>query len=176
MIDLEKIACREEDGAVNVVVESPRGSVVKMKYDARVHAFRFHRALPLGLAYPYDWGFVPGTRAADGDPLDAMVLFEAPTWPGVIIASRPIGLLRLVQRKEGREVHNDRILLTPRGEERHQDVRELAPKLREELESFFVTVAKKSNDGVKVEGWEGPESAARCIDDAAQALTGKSAI
>ena len=59
-------------GGFHVVVEAPRGATLKLKHDPELDVMTGHRPLPLGFAYPYDWGFVPGTRAADGDPVDAL--------------------------------------------------------------------------------------------------------
>src|SRR5262249_9467946 len=85
------------DGSLNVVVETPRAAVAKFKYDADSGTMMLSRELPLGIAYPYDWGFVPATKAGDGDPLDAMVLWDAASYPGVVVPSRIIGALRVEQ-------------------------------------------------------------------------------
>jgi len=78
-------ALAEDDTTVHMVVEAPRGATVKLKYAPKLQAFTPARALPLGLAYPFDWGFIPGTRAADGDPVDALALHDTATYPGVVL-------------------------------------------------------------------------------------------
>jgi inorganic pyrophosphatase len=75
----------EIDGGFHVVVESPRGARIKMKYEPELGVLSGGRALPLGHVYPYDWGFVPGTKAHDGDPADALVYWDVPSYPGVVL-------------------------------------------------------------------------------------------
>lgn len=117
----------------------------------------------------YDWGFVPSTRAPDDDPLDAMVLFDAPTWPGVVIPSTPIGVVRLVQRdgKKARK-RNDRIIAVPANDRRYSHVTDLPKRVREELEKFFITVSRMADKQVEVEGWDGPKAARTTIENAAR--------
>lgn len=93
MSDLVEIPAFSERGDVHVVVETIRGSRTKFKYDPDTKAFLFSRSLRLGLAYPYDWGFIPSTMAEDGDPLDGLVLNEFATFPDALIRCRPIGVL-----------------------------------------------------------------------------------
>lgn len=170
MADFINLPLRDADGAFHVVVEAPRGSVVKMKYEPQLNTFVFKRPLLLGVSYPYDWGFFPSTCADDGDPLDAMVLFDAPTWPGTIIASTPIGVVRLVQKEEGKKEHvrNDRVIVVPVEDRRFKQVYDLAPRVIEELEQFFITASKIAGKQVSIEGWEGPKVASETILEAAE--------
>jgi len=71
-----------EDGDVYVVIETPRGSRAKFAWDPKLETFALSKSLLTGLSYPHDWGFVPSTKADDGDPLDIMVIHDAATFPG----------------------------------------------------------------------------------------------
>ncbi len=98
MAALNELPHEDEDGILRAVVEAPKGARVKTKWDPELGAMVAGRTLPLGLCYPFDWGFIPGTRAEDGDPLDALILCEdASTWPGVVVPVRALGVLRIDQ-------------------------------------------------------------------------------
>jgi inorganic pyrophosphatase len=81
MRDLADLPHSPGEGILHVVVESQAGATSKIKWDPELGVFALSRPLPLGVAYPHDWGFVPGTRAADGDPFDALVLSQGSSYP-----------------------------------------------------------------------------------------------
>lgn len=95
---------------VHVIIDTPAGSRNKYKYDSKLHMFRVSRVLPAGMSFPHDFGSIPGTRAADGDPLDVLVLGLAPTFPGCLTTVRLIGMLRASQVESGKSVRNDRMI------------------------------------------------------------------
>jgi inorganic pyrophosphatase len=178
--DLLRLPLRDESGAFHVVVEAPRGSLVKTKYEPRLGVFVVKRPLLLGTGYPYDWGFFPSTCADDGDPLDAMVLSEMPTWPGVVIPSTPIGVLRVTQRerkadkggggrsrKSKKRERNDRLLVVPTKDARFERVSDLPGRIVQELEAFFVLAGEMAEKEITLEGWEGPKAARRALLQAA---------
>jgi inorganic pyrophosphatase len=157
MRDPQSLPASTADGVLNVVVETPAGATTKIKWEPKLESFALSRPLPLGLAYPHDWGFVPSTRAEDGDPVDVLVLSEGTTYPGLVIPSRPIGVIRLEQNRKklgGRE-RNDRIVAVAASGLRHpwRSVTELAPRVREELERFFLNVVFFEDKDPSLLGW-----------------------
>lgn len=171
MADLASLPSHRDDRTLNVVVESPGGSGAKLAYDPQLQVVVFKRALELGARYPYDWGFVPSTRAADDDPLDAMIVGDLPTYPGIVVPSVPIGIVRLTQRETPRAkpISNHRVIFVPATEPRFSHVDELPKKMRKELEKFFSRVGEMSHASVQVVGWEGPKSARKEIERACRA-------
>src|SRR5438045_3516571 len=95
---------------LRVVIETPKGSRNKFAYNPDDHVFELKKVLPTGMAFPYDFGFVPSTEADDGDPVDVLVLMDEPAFPGCVLKCRPIGVIEGEQEdKKGRE-RNDRII------------------------------------------------------------------
>jgi inorganic pyrophosphatase len=102
-----------DDGALRVIVESPRGASIKPSYERSLRMFTISRALPLGVVYPFDWGFIPGTRGDDGDALDAMAVHNAGSYPGVLLTCRILGMVEVIQREgKGKPKTNNRIIAT----------------------------------------------------------------
>ena len=119
MPNLARLPTRAGDELVHVVVETPRGARAKLTFDPELKTFVLSKALMLGLSYPYDWGFIPSTRAEDGDPLDAMVIHDAATTPGLVLRCKLIGVLQTMQKTKHDRIRNDR---------RHRRSGKLAPR------------------------------------------------
>lgn len=158
----------DEQHNLRVVVETPRGANIKIKFDENLGCFSLSRILPLGVAYPYDFGFVPQTLAQDGDPLDVMVLIDAVTYPGVVIACRPLGALQVEERGlRGRPNH--RLVAVPVKAARKDEVRnfsDLGRRMQQELERFFVMSSSFTSKDPVVRGWVGPDAAGEMVQRA----------
>ena len=169
MMELSALPTRSKSGGFHVVVESPRGSRAKIKYEPELRAFKFSRPLVMGLRYPYDWGFIPGTAAPDGDPLDAMVFSDVPTFPGVVIECRALGVLRLKQNRKtaaGRE-RNDRLIAVPIKMPRFacfHKPSDLPLRWRQELEGFFLATTRFEGKDARILGWASPSAGERMVD------------
>jgi inorganic pyrophosphatase len=131
-----------DDGGLNMVVETPRGSAVKLQYLPGTKVFTVSRSLALGPAYPFDWGFIPGTVAEDEDPLDAMAVHDSSTYPGVVLPCRVLGVVDVRQKGENGREENPRLIVMPSWHERMGEFEKasgLPKRLREEIEEFFVS-------------------------------------
>jgi inorganic pyrophosphatase len=169
MTNFVKLPTWADKSRVYAVVETPRGSRAKLEFDPKLGAFTLAKPLLVGLAYPYDWGFVPGTKADDGDPLDVLIIHDAATFPGLVLACKPIGILETVQSNKGKKERNDRVFVVPERspfEGDLQDIRRLPKRAIEELEKFFTATDALEPKELTFLGWHGPKRAIKAIKDA----------
>jgi inorganic pyrophosphatase len=171
MTDLSALPTFAKGDSFHVVIETPRGASSKFKYDAKLGVMTLSRPLTVGLAYPYDWGFIPSTHAPDGDPLDCMVMWDGISFPGVVLTCRTIGVLRVEQtnRTSGARERNDRLVALPLEAPRLeslQTVFDVGERIRQELERFFLNAVAFEGKELKLLGWAGPEKAIALLRDA----------
>ena len=138
---------------VNAVIEIPRGQTNKYEYDKKLHVFRLDRNLYSPVHYPGDYGFIPSTLSLDGDPLDVLVLVDAPSFPGCLMTVRPIGMLEMVD--QGKE--DEKILAVGTNNplfENVNDYAKLYPHLLLEIEHFFSMYKELEAKTTKILGWQ----------------------
>src|ERR1700761_9150036 len=110
MSNLLKLSTRGK-GSIRVVIETPKGATAKFDYEPKDKGFELGRTLPVGLSYPYDWGFIPSTVGQDGDPLDGLVVHQTVTAPGIVMKCRLLGMISIAQQENGKSFENDRFVL-----------------------------------------------------------------
>lgn len=153
---------------IEIVVEIPKGSRNKYEYDDKRGVFVLDRVLYSSVHYPTDYGFIPGTRAADGDHLDVLVLVEEPTFTGCHLMVRPVGML-IMQDEKGRD---EKILAVPVRDPRFShimDLQNVPPHQLTEIENFFATYKTLEGKPTVMLGWEGANAALALIASAAEA-------
>lgn len=147
------------------LVEIPKGSRNKYEWVEELQAIALDRFLFSSVVYPTDYGFVPETLAEDGDPLDAMVLVSEPTFPGCVIAVKPIGVFKM---RDDKGV-DDKILCVPLRDPNWNTMNtldDLPQAMQDEISHFFSIYKQPEGKVVKVDGWHDLDTALRTIDEA----------
>ena len=154
-------------GDITVVVETPKGSQNKYKYDGACRALRLGAVLAEGLSFPCDFGFVPSTQGEDGDPLDVLLFLDHGVPAGCVVTARLIGVLEVRQREgRGKWKRNDRFCAVATHAPQHAYLRtltDLRPHLLDEVESFFIRYAGFNGKTLQILGRRGPKHAERLL-------------
>lgn len=161
-LDVDKRTCR-------AIIETPRGFRNKLGYDRTSNLFKLDGLLPEGMMFPFDFGFIPGTLGEDGDPVDIMVLMDAPTHVGCLIDVRIIGVIEATQTEQDGETEtNSRLLGVAIHSYNHEDlesISDVSKTLLSQLEGFFVAYNKQRGKKFEITGTGGPKKAITFLQD-----------
>jgi inorganic pyrophosphatase len=147
---------------INAVIEIPKDSVNKYEYDKQLHVFRLDRTLFSPVHYPGDYGFIPCTLGQDGDPLDVLVLVEAPSFPGCLMEVRPIGVLQMMD--QGKK--DEKILAVAESDPLYSDIRDYSqvfPHTSREIEHFFSIYKALEGKKTEMAGWADADAARKIV-------------
>jgi len=161
-------------GLVNLIVDTPKGSRNKFRYDDKLGLFRLSKRLPLGMAFPYDFGFIPSTLGEDGDPLDVLLVSDVPAFPGCLVGVQLLGVLEAEQREEQKTQRNDRLIaipVTPYNPPELASLLDLGKTQLSEIEHFFVSYNEAEGRTFRVIARLGPEAAERHLDEGVRKFT-----
>ena len=164
------------DKVVRVVIETPKGSRNKYAFNEGRRIFELKKVLPAGMEFPYDFGFVPSTKAADGDPVDVLVLMDEAAFPACVVKCRIIGIIKGEQGTKKKKERNDRVVAVEQNNHSWAEVRhldDLGKQFREELEEFFVNYHKLSGEQYRIVGVKGPAAARKRIKQGQKAVSSK---
>jgi inorganic pyrophosphatase len=154
-LDAKKATCR-------AIIETPKGSRNKFDYDPETNLFMLAGLLPEGMMFPFDFGFIPSTLGEDGDPVDILVLMDAPAHPGCLIEVRLIGIITAEQIQDGKTEANDRLMGVSIHSYQHEhieSIEDVSKTLLAQTEEFFVSYNKQRGKKFKVTGTGGPKKA-----------------
>lgn len=162
----------EKKKQCRIVIETPKGRRNKFDYDPKIESFTLGGLLPEGLSFPFDFGFVPSTKAEDGDPLDVMVLMDEPAHVGCVLDVRLVGIIEAEQTQDGQTTENDRLIAVAIHSYSHEDIQTIADvnkSLLDQVEEFFISYNKSRGKKFKVKAVHGPAKAAKRLRQAADA-------
>jgi inorganic pyrophosphatase len=156
---------------LNVVVDTPKGSAIKFKYDSSLHIYKVSHLLPPGTVFPFDFGSIPSTLAEDGDPLDVLILMEESSFAGCLIQVRLVGVLEAKQTQEDRTQRNDRLIGVAIASRIYETVRtldDLPVRRLTEIEHYFVSYNQERGRKFSPLGYFGPTRARALVKKAEQ--------
>ena len=157
---------KDDKQLFQVVIETPKGSRNKYAFDRDNRVFELKKVLPAGMAFPYDFGFLPSTKGGDGDPLDVLVLMDEPAFPGCVLKCRVIGVIEGEQGSKKEKERNDRIVAIEQQNHSWADIkqiRDLGDEFCRELEEFFINYHDLSDEKFRVIAVKGPNAARKLI-------------
>lgn len=152
---------------VNVFIEIPKRCRNKYEYDKEFGVIRLDRVLYSPFHYPFDYGFIPRTYCEDGDPLDAFVIMEEPTYPGVLVEASPVGLLEMIDGGE----RDEKILCVPTEDPRLKeikDVDDVPVHILREISHFFGHYKDLQGKKTEIIGWKGSKEAKEKVLEAVE--------
>jgi inorganic pyrophosphatase len=159
----------KKDGALQVIIETPKGSHNKFSFDPDQEIFSLKKVLPAGMVFPYDFGFLPRTLAEDGDPIDVLLLMDEPAFPGVLVSARLIGVIEGEQIDGKKRIRNDRLVAVAEATHMYANIKKLEDLPRhfiKELEDFFVNYHQLEGKQYKLLGCRDAGEAFRLIKQA----------
>ena len=164
-----------EDKCLNVINETPKGSRVKYAYNAETGLLEVKRALPEGMLFPFNFGFIPSTLAPDGDPLDILVLNEEPIVPGCHLKVRPIAVIEAKQTEDAKSTRNDRLIGLAIGKQTPAEFEKvtLDQRILWQIEYFFISYNKLDGKKFRVLSTAGPKKAKSLVQKASKAYQAK---
>lgn len=152
---------------VNAVIETPGGSRNKFKYDEKLGFFALSGVLPEGMVFPHAFGFVPSTKADDGDPEDILILMDEPTFSGCVVQSRLIGVIEAEQTEtDGKSERNDRLIAVAAHSRDYSevfDLDDLNTNMLKEIKEFFVNYNKERGKRFRVLQMRGAPQALKLV-------------
>jgi len=163
---------QKQDGILQVVVETPKGCRNKFAFDPKQRIFTLKAVLPVGMAFPYDFGFLPQTIAPDGDPIDVLLLMDEPAFPGCAVPARLIGIIEGEQLDGKKKTRNDRLLAIAEANHSYAYVKkigDLPNQFLRELQDFFVNYHRLQGKEYKLLGCKGTQAAMNLIKQAQKA-------
>lgn len=161
-----------KDGLLQVIIETPAHSRNKFAFDPVQEIFALKKVLPAGMVFPYDFGFVPRTKAPDGDPIDVLLLMDEPAYPGCAVKSRLIGVIEGEQMDGKKRIRNDRLVAVAEANHMYANIRrlgDLPKKWLKEVEEFFVFYHRQEGKEYKLLGCKGEQRAMALIKNAMKA-------
>jgi inorganic pyrophosphatase len=156
----------DDQETIKVIIETPKGSRNKYAYDQEERIFVLKKVLPAGMAFPYDFGFVPSTLAEDGDPVDVLMLMDEPAFCGCAVECRLIGVIEGEQQDGNKAQRNDRLVAVENGNHAWANVKhidDMGKKFVKELEDFFVNFHKLKGRKYRILDVKGPRQALKSI-------------
>lgn len=154
-------------GNLNVVIDTPKGCRNKYAFDFEINAYKLKTVLPYGLIFPFDFGSIPSTVAADGDPLDVLLLMDEPAFVGCLIEARLLGVIEAEQIENGKTERNDRLIAVAAKSNTHgtlKSLKKLDANLVREIEHFFVSYNEVRGKKFRPKSRKGPAVAKRLIE------------